>query len=76
MMTPKPMTPKPEIATSQSSQPQPVESRREQTNLSYRYGTISIDAVAAAVRYAGSRKNPAYAPVAHRTDQRFLEPAI
>jgi hypothetical protein len=53
-----------------------VESRREQTNLSYRYGTIGIDAVAAAVRYAGSRKNPAYAPVAHRTDQRFLEPAI
>jgi hypothetical protein len=75
-MMPNPEMAKREMAKSQSSQPQPVELRREHTNLSYRYGTIGIDAVAAAVRYAGSRKNPAYAPVAHRTDQRFLEPAI
>ena len=70
------MTPNPEKAKRENSQPQAVEQRREQPNLSYRYGTIGIDAVAAAMRYAGSRKNPAYAPVVHRTDQRFLEPAV
>lgn len=53
-----------------------VEQRREPTNLSYRYGTIGIECVAAAVRYAGSGKNPAYAPVTQRVDQRFLESAM
>lgn len=46
---------------------------REHTNLDHRYGEIGILAVAAAVRYAGVRKNPAYAPVATRVDQRFTE---
>ena len=73
------MTPNRETATadSQAGKPQHLESRGEHaTNLSYRYGSIGIEAVAAAVRYAGSRKNPAYAPVVQRDDQRFLEPAV
>ena len=36
----------------------------ESTALHHRYGQIGISAVAAAVRYQGSGKNPAYAPVA------------
>ena len=35
------------------------------------YGQIGISAVAAAVRYQGSGKNPAYAPVANRWDDRI-----
>ena len=37
--------------------------RRERTELDPRYGKIGISAVAAAVRYRGDSKNPAYAPV-------------
>ena len=36
----------------------------ERTALDRRYGQIGISAVAAAVRYQGATKNPAYAPVA------------
>jgi hypothetical protein len=36
----------------------------ENTALDRRYGQIGISAVAAAVRYQGSGKNSAYAPVA------------
>lgn len=36
----------------------------ERTELDRRYGQIGISAVAAAVRYQGVAKNPAYAPVA------------
>jgi hypothetical protein len=36
----------------------------ERTALDRRYGKIGISAVAAAVRYQGAAKNPAYAPVA------------
>lgn len=36
----------------------------ERTALERRYGQIGISAVAAAVRYQGAAKNPAYAPVA------------
>jgi hypothetical protein len=50
-----------------------TEPRREPTNLSGRYGAIGISAVAAAMRYAGATKNPAYAPVATRHDLRFTE---
>jgi hypothetical protein len=50
---------------------QPAETRSEQTNLSYRYGTIGIEAVAAAVRYCGTGK--ASAPATPRIDQRFVE---
>ncbi len=38
------------------------DSSRE-TALDRRYGAIGISAVAAAVRYQGAAKNPAYAPV-------------
>ena len=55
--------------------PQPSEGRCEPTNLSHRYGSIGIDAVAAAVRYAGAGQNPAHAPVVSRVDQRFVEAA-
>jgi len=34
------------------------------------YGQIGISAVAAAVRYQGDAKNPAYTPVAMKTDDR------
>lgn len=36
----------------------------KETALDRRYGAIGISAVAAAVRYQGDAKNPAYAPVA------------
>jgi hypothetical protein len=35
-----------------------------------RYGQIGISAVAAAVRYQGAAKNPAYAPAPNRWDDR------
>ncbi len=38
------------------------------TTLDQRYHQIGISAVAAAVRYQGPGKNPAYAPVATRWD--------
>jgi hypothetical protein len=38
----------------------------ENTALHRRYGQIGISAVAAAVRYQGSRKNAAYAPAASK----------
>ncbi len=39
-------------------------------NLALCYGQIGISAVAAAVRYQGDAKNPAYAPVAMKADDR------
>lgn len=36
-------------------------SRRQRNNLDGRYGEIGISAVAAAVRYKGESRNPAYA---------------
>jgi hypothetical protein len=60
-----------------NQEPTQTEGRREQTNLDTRYGEIGILAVAAAMRYAGARKNPAYAPVVPaRIDQRFAEFAV
>lgn len=46
-------------------------SANEGTSLDCRYGQIGISAVAAAVRYQGAAKNPAYAPVAIRLDDRI-----
>jgi hypothetical protein len=43
--------------------------------LDRRYGGIGISAVAAAVRYQGAAKNTAYAPVAHRQDDRIEDAA-
>lgn len=45
------------------------------TQLDRRYGQIGISAVAAAVRYQGTAKNPAYAPVPNRWDGRSDEAA-
>jgi hypothetical protein len=39
---------------------------RENTALDHRYRQIGISAVAAAVRYQGDAKNPAYAPVSSK----------
>ena len=47
----------------------------DRINLASCYGKIGISAVAAALRYAGTTKNPAYAPVVHRIDLRFAERA-
>jgi hypothetical protein len=43
----------------------------KETALDRRYGAIGISAVAAAVRYQGAAKNPAYAPVVNA----WYEPA-
>jgi len=43
--------------------------------LDARYGKIGISAVAAAIRYQGEARNPAYAPAVAQTDERFLEAA-
>jgi hypothetical protein len=48
-------------------------SKREEQALDGRYGKIGIPAVAAAVRYQSDAKNPAYAPVVPRSDERFAE---
>ncbi len=51
--------------------PRPVEkSPRNEPNLDSRYGEIGISAVAAALQYKSEAKNPAYAPVVPRLDQR------
>jgi hypothetical protein len=42
----------------------------EGTALDRRYGQIGISAVAAAARYQGAAKNPAYAPVVCELDDR------
>jgi hypothetical protein len=41
------------------------------TALDRRYGQIGISADAAAARYQGGGKNPAYAPAANRWDDRI-----
>jgi hypothetical protein len=38
--------------------------KREKLELERRYGSIGIPAVAAAARYSGEARNPAYAPAA------------
>jgi hypothetical protein len=45
-----------------SNQRKPRKSADEQIALHLCYGQIGISAVAAAVRYQGAAKNPAYAP--------------
>lgn len=61
------------------TQPEPqkpaAQSEADKTNLTLCYGAIGISSVAAAVRYAGGAKNPAYAPVVHRNDDRFADAA-
>jgi len=43
------------------------EQRRDRAGLNPRFGKIGISAVAAAMRYQGEIKNPAYAPAKPRT---------
>lgn len=47
----------------------------EPANLDRQYGNIGISAVAAALPYQGEGKNPAYAPVKLRDDERFVTAA-
>lgn len=48
---------------------------RDGMTLDRRYGQIGILAVAAAVRYQGVAKNPAYAPASTKWRDRFAEVA-
>jgi len=50
-------------------------SAEQHTALQLCYGAIGISAVAAAVRYQGEAKNPAYAPAAARVDAGRAESA-
>jgi hypothetical protein len=43
---------------------------RQDDSLDRRYGEIGISALAAALRYPGEMKNPAYAPVEPQPDER------
>lgn len=49
--------------------------QRRGEDLDGRYGKIGISAVAAALPYQSESKNPAYAPVEPRADQRRWEMA-
>ena len=70
------MTARTGTAAKQNPQTSQAEGSSEQRiNLSYRYGTIGIQAVAAAARYSGVRTKPAHAQAVHRIDQRFVESA-
>ena len=51
------------------------EQRRDRAELDARFGKIGISAVAAAVRYQGEAKNPAYAPVKPRPAEEADEAA-
>ena len=66
------MTARTGTTAKQHPQTSPAEGSSEQRiNLSYRYGTIGIQAVAAAARYSDVRKKPTQ--VANRIDLRFVE---
>jgi len=49
--------------------------RRSRVDLESRYGAIGISALAAALRYGGERKNPAYAPSSPAPATPFAETA-
>jgi len=68
------MTPRTSSAASQNSRSAQPNSSGDRTNLSHQYGSIGIQAVAAAARYSDRRKGPAHAP-ALRIDLRFVESA-
>ena len=61
--------------TTAKTQTVPAESRTEPTNLSFHYGVIGIQAVAAAARYNGAPKKPDDASATVWIDQRFVESA-
>ena len=75
------MTPRTSSAASQNLRSAQPDGRGDRTNLSNQYGSIGIQAVAAAARYSDGRKNsadespaPASAP-GLRIDLRFVESA-
>lgn len=53
----------------------PAKRSDRDTALDRRYGEIGISAVAAAARYQGGGRNPAYAPVPNPPDERIEEAA-
>jgi len=59
--------------TKRPQAPAPVQAS-EPTNLSFLYGSIGIQAVAAAARYSDTK--PSHAQAVHRIDQRFVESAV
>ena len=59
--------------TKRQSAPVPAQAS-EPTNLSFLYGSIGIQAVAAAARYSDTK--PSHAQAVHRIDQRFVESAV
>ena len=48
---------------------------RDEQDLDSRYGKIGISAVAAALQFKSEAKNPAYAPVVPRQDDRLADMA-
>jgi hypothetical protein len=58
------------MAKNTSNQDTPGKASDKQIALHLCYREIGISAVAAAVRYQGSAKNQAYAPVATKSDER------
>jgi hypothetical protein len=48
---------------------------RTEPDLDSRYGTIGISALAAALQFQRETKNPAYAPVVPRRDERLADMA-
>jgi len=70
------MTPRTSSAASQTLHPAQPDGRGDRTNLSRHYGSIGIQAVAAAARYSDRRKSQAHTPASGlRIDLRFVESA-
>jgi hypothetical protein len=71
------MTPRTSSAASQNLRSaKPDDGRGDRTNLSHQYGSIGIQAVAAAARYSDRRKSPALTSAPGlRIDLRFVESA-
>ena len=75
------MTPRTSSAVSQNSHSAQPDRRSDRANLSQHYGSIGIQAVAAAARYSDRCKSAAHESPAHasapglRIDLRFVESA-
>ena len=70
------MTPRTSAAASQNLHTAQPDGRGDRTNLSQHYGSIGIQAVAAAARYLDRRKSPVHASAPGlRIDLRFVESA-
>jgi hypothetical protein len=69
--TAKKTAPKAVVAKNNANKNNANKDHPRETALDRRYGAIGISAVAAAARYQGAAKNPAYAPVVNA----WYEPA-